>query len=158
MTTPATSLGAFSISLAVKDLAASRTFYETFGFTAFGGNGKNWVIMKNGPHLIGEFVGRRVRPGRHRPHDGQPLRRHLHAVMTQELVHLVGRLRVGRFRHSADLTTDSGLSQILDTFRYRERMVVAMRAGKSEGDLVVHQSPDRDRGEHSHREGRDAVA
>lgn len=50
-------LGAFSISLAVKDLAASRTFYETFGFTAFGGNGKNWVIMKNGPHLIGLFQG-----------------------------------------------------------------------------------------------------
>ena len=50
-------LGAFSISLAVKDLAASRTFYETFGFTAFGGNGKNWLIMKNGPHLIGLFQG-----------------------------------------------------------------------------------------------------
>ena len=92
------------------------------------------------------LVGRRVRPGRHRPHDGQPLRRHLHAVVTQELVHLVGRLRVGRFRHSADSTTDSGLSQVLDTFRYRGRMVVAMRAGTSEGDLVVHQSPDRDRG------------
>ncbi len=50
-------LGAFSVSLAVKDLAASRTFYETFGFTAFGGNGKNWLIMKNGPHLIGLFQG-----------------------------------------------------------------------------------------------------
>ena len=50
-------LGAFSISLAVKDLAASRTFYETFGFTAFGGNGTNWLIMKNGPHLIGLFQG-----------------------------------------------------------------------------------------------------
>ncbi len=50
-------LGAFSISLAVKDLAASRTFYETFGFTAFGGNGTHWLIMKNGPHLIGLFQG-----------------------------------------------------------------------------------------------------
>ena len=50
-------LGAFSISLAVKDLAASRTFYETFGFTAFGGNGTNWLIMKNGPHVIGLFQG-----------------------------------------------------------------------------------------------------
>lgn len=50
-------LGAFSISLAVKDLAASRAFYETFGFTMFGGNGTNWVIMKNGPHLIGLFQG-----------------------------------------------------------------------------------------------------
>lgn len=50
-------LGAFSISLAVKDLAASRTFYETFGFTAFGGDGTTWLIMKNGPHLIGLFQG-----------------------------------------------------------------------------------------------------
>jgi lactoylglutathione lyase len=50
-------LGAFSISLAVKDLAASRTFYETFGFAAFGGDGKNWLIMKNGSHLIGLFQG-----------------------------------------------------------------------------------------------------
>ncbi len=50
-------LGAFSISLAVKDLAASRTFYETFGFTAFGGDGTHWLIMKNGPHLIGLFQG-----------------------------------------------------------------------------------------------------
>ena len=50
-------LGAFSISLAVKDIAASRAFYEKLGFTAFGGNGKNWVIMKNGPHLIGLFQG-----------------------------------------------------------------------------------------------------
>lgn len=50
-------LGAFSISLAVKDLAASRAFYEKFGFTAFGGDGKHWLIMKNGPHLIGLFQG-----------------------------------------------------------------------------------------------------
>jgi len=50
-------LGAFSISLAVKDLQASRTFYETFGFTAFAGNGTSWLIMKNGPHLIGLFQG-----------------------------------------------------------------------------------------------------
>jgi len=50
-------LGAFSISLAVKDLPASRAFYETFGFTAFGGNGTSWLILKNGPHLIGLFQG-----------------------------------------------------------------------------------------------------
>lgn len=50
-------LGAFSVSLAVKDLQASRAFYEAFGFTAFGGNGKNWLIMKNGSHLIGLFPG-----------------------------------------------------------------------------------------------------
>jgi catechol 2,3-dioxygenase-like lactoylglutathione lyase family enzyme len=50
-------LGAFSISLNVKDLAASRAFYEHLGFTLFGGNGKNWAIMKNGDHLIGLFQG-----------------------------------------------------------------------------------------------------
>ncbi|MBK8725251.1 MAG: VOC family protein [Holophagaceae bacterium] len=51
-------LGAFSISLAVKDLAASRAFYEQFGFTAFGGDAaQNWLILKNGDHLIGLFQG-----------------------------------------------------------------------------------------------------
>ncbi|HVZ38135.1 MAG TPA: VOC family protein [Candidatus Kapabacteria bacterium] len=51
-------LGAFSVSLAVKDLAASREFYEKFGFTAFAGNpAQNWLIMKNGDHVIGLFQG-----------------------------------------------------------------------------------------------------
>jgi lactoylglutathione lyase len=51
-------LGAFSISLAVKDLEASRKFYEKFGFTAFGGDpSKNWLILKNGDHVIGLFQG-----------------------------------------------------------------------------------------------------
>jgi lactoylglutathione lyase len=51
-------LGAFSISLAVKDLAASRAFYEKFGFTVFGGDAaKNWLIVKNGDHVIGLFQG-----------------------------------------------------------------------------------------------------
>ena len=51
-------LGAFSISLTVKDLAASRQFYEKFGFTAFGGDAsKNWLILKNGDHVIGLFQG-----------------------------------------------------------------------------------------------------
>jgi lactoylglutathione lyase len=51
-------LGAFSISLAVKDLDASRKFYEKFGFKAFGGNAsKNWLILKNGDHVIGLFQG-----------------------------------------------------------------------------------------------------
>jgi catechol 2,3-dioxygenase-like lactoylglutathione lyase family enzyme len=51
-------LGAFSISLAVKDIEASRQFYEKFGFTVFGGNAaENWLIMKNGDHLIGLFQG-----------------------------------------------------------------------------------------------------
>jgi predicted lactoylglutathione lyase len=51
-------LGALSISLAVKDLQASRAFYEAFGFEEFGGNdAQNWLILKNGDHIIGLFQG-----------------------------------------------------------------------------------------------------
>jgi lactoylglutathione lyase len=51
-------LGAFSISLAVKDLEASKKFYEKFGFTVFGGDpSQNWLILKNGNHVIGLFQG-----------------------------------------------------------------------------------------------------
>src|SRR5438552_18311614 len=51
-------LGAFSISLAVKDLETSRKFYEKFGFKVFGGNpSQNWLILKNGDHIIGLFQG-----------------------------------------------------------------------------------------------------
>ena len=51
-------LGNFSISLAVKDLEASRVFYEKFGFTTFAGDAsKNWLILKNGNHVIGLFQG-----------------------------------------------------------------------------------------------------
>jgi catechol 2,3-dioxygenase-like lactoylglutathione lyase family enzyme len=51
-------LGAFSISLAVKDLEASRQFYEKFGFEGFAGDAaQNWLIMKNGDHVIGLFQG-----------------------------------------------------------------------------------------------------
>jgi len=51
-------LGAFSISLTVKDLEASRAFYEKFGFKVFGGDAsKNWLILKNGDHVIGLFHG-----------------------------------------------------------------------------------------------------
>jgi len=51
-------LGAFSISLAVKDLKASKEFYEKLGFQAFGGDAtQNWLIMKNGDHVIGLFQG-----------------------------------------------------------------------------------------------------
>ncbi len=51
-------LGAFSISLSVKDIAASRAFYEKFGFTVLGGNqDENWLILKNGETVIGLFQG-----------------------------------------------------------------------------------------------------
>jgi catechol 2,3-dioxygenase-like lactoylglutathione lyase family enzyme len=51
-------LGAFSISLAVKDLQASRQFYEKLGFTSFAGDpSQNWLILKNGDHVIGLFQG-----------------------------------------------------------------------------------------------------
>ncbi len=51
-------LGAFSISLSVKDIQSSKQFYENLGFTIFGGNiDQNWLIMKNGNALIGLFQG-----------------------------------------------------------------------------------------------------
>jgi catechol 2,3-dioxygenase-like lactoylglutathione lyase family enzyme len=51
-------LGAFSVSLAVKDLAASRGFYEKLGFEPMGGDPENnWQILKNGDHVIGLFQG-----------------------------------------------------------------------------------------------------
>lgn len=51
-------LGAFSVSLAVKDIAASKSFYEKFGFTVFAGDAtQNWLILKNGSHVIGLFQG-----------------------------------------------------------------------------------------------------
>jgi catechol 2,3-dioxygenase-like lactoylglutathione lyase family enzyme len=51
-------LGAFSISLAVKDLQASRRFYEKLGFASFAGDpSQNWLILRNGDHVIGLFQG-----------------------------------------------------------------------------------------------------
>ncbi|MBR9775023.1 MAG: VOC family protein [Cytophagales bacterium] len=51
-------LGAFSVSLAVKNLKASKEFYEKLGFTPFGGSLENhYLIMKNGDTLIGLFEG-----------------------------------------------------------------------------------------------------
>ena len=51
-------LGAFSVSLAVKDIEASRAFYEAFGFEAVGGNAaQRWLILKNGACVIGLFQG-----------------------------------------------------------------------------------------------------
>ena len=51
-------LGAFSISLAVKDLKESKEFYQKFGFEVFGGDeSQNWLILKNGDHVIGLFQG-----------------------------------------------------------------------------------------------------
>lgn len=51
-------LGAFSVSLAVKDIQASKTFYEKLGFEEFGGDAsQNWLILKNGSTVIGLFQG-----------------------------------------------------------------------------------------------------
>jgi len=51
-------LGAFSISLAVKDLALSRAFYDKLGFEVTGGEAEqNWLILKNGDCIIGLFQG-----------------------------------------------------------------------------------------------------
>lgn len=51
-------LGAFSISLAVKDIHKSKEFYEKLGFTHKGGNiDQNWLVLKNGEAVIGLFQG-----------------------------------------------------------------------------------------------------
>ena len=51
-------LGAFSVSLAVKDIKASREFYEKLGFQIFAGDeSQNWLILKSGDHIIGLFQG-----------------------------------------------------------------------------------------------------
>jgi catechol 2,3-dioxygenase-like lactoylglutathione lyase family enzyme len=51
-------LGSFSVSLSVKDLQASADFYQKLGFESVGGDaGQNWLILKNGAHVIGLFQG-----------------------------------------------------------------------------------------------------
>ncbi len=51
-------LGAFSVSLAVQDLEASRAFYEKLGFEVVGGEAsQNWLILRNSGHTIGLFQG-----------------------------------------------------------------------------------------------------
>ena len=51
-------LGVMSLSIAVKDLAASKAFYEKLGFVQFAGNNEmNYLIMKNGNALVGLFQG-----------------------------------------------------------------------------------------------------
>lgn len=51
-------LGAFSVSLAVKDIEASKVFYEKLGFTTMGGDqAHGWLILKNGSTVIGLFQG-----------------------------------------------------------------------------------------------------
>jgi predicted enzyme related to lactoylglutathione lyase len=51
-------LGTFSVSLAVKDIEASKLFYEKLGFTIFAGDqSQNWLILKNGDCAIGLFQG-----------------------------------------------------------------------------------------------------
>ena len=51
-------LGAFSVSLAVKDIAKSKAFYETLGFLAIGGDiEQNWLMMRTGDNVLGLFQG-----------------------------------------------------------------------------------------------------
>ena len=51
-------LGAFSVSLAVRDLEASRRFYEKLGFVPFFGEAtQHWLMLRNGDHVIGLFQG-----------------------------------------------------------------------------------------------------
>ncbi len=56
--TPAMQLGNFSVSLAVKELEASRAFYEKLGFKVTGGDAsQNWLVLRNGTTTIGLFQG-----------------------------------------------------------------------------------------------------
>ena len=57
MTTRSNGLGACSLSLTVKDLAASIRFYEALGFTRYAGDGKNMIILRCGDAIIGLFQG-----------------------------------------------------------------------------------------------------
>ncbi len=50
-------LGKFSVSLAVKNLDASRAFYQAFGFRVIGGDGEHYVVMRNGDATLGLFMG-----------------------------------------------------------------------------------------------------
>ena len=50
-------LGTFSISIAVKDLAVARAFYETIGFSVFDGDEESWIILQSGAAKIGLFQG-----------------------------------------------------------------------------------------------------
>jgi lactoylglutathione lyase len=51
-------LGAFSVSLSVKDINKSKEFYEKLGFETLGGDiSQNWLILKNDQHIIGLFQG-----------------------------------------------------------------------------------------------------
>ncbi len=55
-TPPAMTLGNFSVSLAVKNLEASRAFYQKLGFEAFAGDpAQKWLILRNGPAIVGLF-------------------------------------------------------------------------------------------------------
>ncbi|WOD07822.1 VOC family protein [Marinomonas sp. GJ51-6] len=51
-------LGAFSVSLSVSDIEASKVFYQKLGFEIVGGDqSQNWLVLKNGDHKIGLFQG-----------------------------------------------------------------------------------------------------
>jgi catechol 2,3-dioxygenase-like lactoylglutathione lyase family enzyme len=50
-------MGAFSVSLAVEDMAVSREFYDRLGFEMIAGDGEAWTLLSNGSHVIGLFHG-----------------------------------------------------------------------------------------------------
>ena len=109
-------LGAFSVSLAVKDIEASKVFYEKLGFTVFAGNqSQNWLIMKNGDYAIGLFQGMfdknilTFNPGW--SSDAQPLR-----VFTdvRRLQHQVKELGIRRFYDAGvGIEHNGGMMQLL---------------------------------------------
>ena len=56
MNTHTMTLGNFSVSLAVKDLPASKTFYQKLGFESVGGDGNHYVILQHGTTTVGLLV------------------------------------------------------------------------------------------------------
>jgi len=109
-------LGAFSVSLAVKDIEASKRFYEKLGFAVFmGDQSQNWLIMKNGDHAIGLFQGMFERnmltfnPGW--SSDAQPLAKFTDVRELQRLLKAGG---VGMISETDESTTGPGSFMIAD--------------------------------------------
>ena len=109
-------LGAFSVSLAVKDIEASKLFYEKLGFTVFAGNqSQNWLIMKNGDHAIGLFQGMfdknilTFNPGW--SSDAQPLREF---TDVRQLLHHIKELGINLVSEADESSTGPASFMIVD--------------------------------------------
>ncbi len=117
-TTPAPDLGGFSISLAVADLAASRAFYEAFGFRAVEGGleADDWVVLRSGEATIGLFHGMfDTNILTFNPTDVRAVQ----AVLDDVGVELTRRAEPGTDRTSATLVDPDGNPILLDQHYHR---------------------------------------